>query len=254
MNAWTEKSIKLANSENYLDKIDQIYKIQANPEREISPEDISAIERLHEKSDTVGLIKKFIELDKFPIDDPYIGCLRFPRVFSKNPKTVKRIGNRLIALDSGTLLTLCKQPKSSTRQLGHMFKHWIKTIGYPLLKEDEFDKFGGICILDGSDKTLENYANSNLGGELTKGIDLVIKIKPKKFLVGEAKFITTPGGTQTNQLDVALALAGKKFKNATAIAIVDGVVWFDKSYKDKIAKTNKHVLSALLLKDFIKSQ
>ena len=133
-------------------------------------------------------------------------------------------------------------------------KHWIRTLEIPILREAEFKVSPKTCILNGSDESMEKYINSNLGGNLEKGIDLLLKINSNKYIIGEAKFITTSGGTQTNQLGVALELTGKKIKNATTIAILDGAVWFDNSYKQKIIQKEKPIMSALLLKEFINSQ
>ena len=259
MNEWTAKSVEIANSAGYLDRLSEIYQINPNPERQIPPEALPIIKELHEKKNAPGLVKKLIELKKlkelkkFPIDDPYVGCLSYSDIFSKNPKTVERIGNRLLEFDYNALITLCKQPKSGTRQLGHMFKHWIKKLGFPSFNEADFNRSEKICLLDGSDKSLMEHVNSRLGGSLDKGIDLVLKVKPNNFVIGEVKFITASGGTQTNQLNVALNLTNESIAKTASIAIVDGAVWFNNSYRKKVTEKEKPIMSALLLKDYIES-
>jgi len=256
MENWTEKSIKRANEKGYLDDLQSIYPIQINPLRKMDPKNIPIIRKLHGEKEPVELIKKLFDLDRFPIDDPYLSCLRLSdEIFENNPKTVSRIGSRLLELDFDSLIALCEQPKSATRQMGHVFKHWLHNLGYPFFMENEFDEHTGVCFLEGSDKKLSEYVNRNLGANLEKGIDLVLKIGSNQYVVGEAKFITDSGGTQTNQLDVALALTNRKIKHATTIAIVDGIVWFNPSYLEKVKKNgNGLAMSALLLKEFIASQ
>ena len=93
---------------------------------------------------------------------------------------------------------------------------------------------------------------SNFSINTEKGLDLVFK-KNGKTYIGEAKFITDSGGTQTNQLNIALDIAKKDSDNIGSIAIIDGFPWVDNSYLSIITKeaVNKNVLTALLLPEYI---
>ena len=80
---------------------------------------------------------------------------------------------------------------------------------------------------------------------------MVFRKRDKTFF-GEAKFITDSGGTQTNQLNIALDIAMKDSDEIGSIAIIDGVPWINKSYLKKIQKVpNKNVLTALLLPEYL---
>jgi len=73
--------------------------------------------------------------------------------------------------------------------------------------------------------------------------------------LGEAKFLTTSGGTQNNQFNSAIDIAKINKDKAFGLAVLDGIVWFDSNiYMHRAIKNFKGAaLSALLLKDFIKN-
>ena len=77
------------------------------------------------------------------------------------------------------------------------------------------------------------------------------------YVIGEAKFLSDFGGHQDAQLeDAVLTLTAPNVK-ATKIAILDGVCWLKTNNKMYKAITEEYceenIMSALLLKDFIKS-
>lgn len=196
-------------------------------------------------------------MPKFPIDDPYIASLRrHPSLLSKNPKTIDRIGGKLFATGIETVLELAGGPKSPSRQFGHSFKKWLRTINYPFLQEDGFEEYSGITFLEGSDKKLKKFAIEELGiRNLKKGVDFILKIK-NKFILGEAKFLTDYGGTQNNQFRDAISVARINKNNIIGVAVIDGIVWFESNaYMHRTVKSlNGIALSALLLEEFIKEQ
>lgn len=83
---------------------------------------------------------------------------------------------------------------------------------------------------------------------LRKGIDFILKINDK-FILGEAKFLTTSGGTQNNQFNGAIDVAKIKKGNIIGVAVLDGIVWLDSNiYMHRAIKNFKGAaLSALLL-------
>jgi hypothetical protein len=257
MNIWVEKSIKLANSNGYLDKLFKVYPVGPESRRDV-PDDIKEIiKNAFEKRDSITLIKELLKLPKFPIDDPYIASLRrHQSLLEKNPKTIERISEKLFSLGIDTVLELSSKPKTPSRQFGHAFKQWLRTFNYPFLGESEFKRNSSIAFLEGSDEELKKFAEKELGVKnLEKGIDFLLKIK-ENFFLGEAKFLTDYGGSQNNQFRDALKVAEIKKHNIIGIAVLDGIVWFES--KAKMYKTIKEfegfALSALLLKEFIEEQ
>lgn len=255
MNKWVEKSIKLANSEGYFDKLLDVYPIDIGGIRQI-PKDIKEkVREAFEKKDKLLLVKTLLVLPRFPIDDPYIASLRrHPSLFDKNPKTVKRIGERLLSIKLDTIFKLATQPKSPSRQLGQSFHNWLKKIKYPFLEKEKFKNYKGIAFLEGSDEILKQFVREELKiKKLNRRPDFLLKVKGK-FIIGEAKFLTDYGGTQNNQFDGAIKITEINTSQAIGVAVLDGIVWFEsKSYMHRtIKKLNGVALTALLLGNFIR--
>ncbi len=257
MNKWIQKSINLANSEGYLDKLYEIYPIELGDIRTIPDNIRKKIQKAFREKNKIDLIKELLKLPKFPIDDPYISSLRrHPSLLSKNPETIERIYKKLFSLGIDTVLELSSKPKSPSRQLGHSFKRWLRTLNYPFLEINIFKEYSNTAFLEGGDKKLKQFANDELRlDNLKKGIDFILKIN-NKFILGEAKFLTDYGGTQNNQFRDAIDVATIKKDNIIGVAIIDGIVWFDSNaYMHRTIKSfNGVALSAILLKEFIKDQ
>jgi len=266
MNKWVKKSINLASSYGYLDKLSRVYPINLEIDREISAEEQERIEKAFHKKDVKILISVLLDLERFPIDDPYIGFFRKDRsALKKNPKTVDRIGQRLLSMGLKKLLAGANRPKSSSRQFGQTFSQWLPKLGYPILSPQKFLEHKGIAILKGKDVALKDFAHRELGYNGEKGLDLVLRIN-NKFIIGEAKFISRSGGTQDKSFRETINLIKHKDKKATRIAILDGVVWLaskklpvEKKKKQSLYESVSHLnvnqlaLSVLLLKDFVRA-
>ena len=165
------------------------------------------------------------------------------------------IYKRISGIKARNPITELLLPKSPSRQLGHSFKRWLRTLNYPFLSKDEFVNHKGIAFLEGSDRRLKQFAVEELGiKELKKGIDFVLRAK-NKFILGEAKFLTDYGGTQNNQFRDAISVAKIKRGEIIGIAVLDGIVWFESNaYMHRTVKSIDGIaLSALLLEEFIRS-
>jgi hypothetical protein len=256
-NDWIKKSLDIVNGRDYLKKLTEIYPINKNSFRNIDDEHIETIKKYFDNKDPIGLVKECLSLEKFPIDNPYVSILRYESIFEKNLDTVKTIGNILLELNFKDLETLIKSPKSGSRQFGNSFKSWLKNkYKDNFLNINDFKNYKGndLKFLDGSDKTLKEFVYKNFDINTEKGLDLVFKNKGKIYF-GEAKFITDFGGTQTNQLNIALDIAKRDSDNIGTLATIDGIPWVNKSYLEKIKKeaVNKNVLTALLLPEYLSS-
>lgn len=256
MNEWVQKSIDLANSKGYLDKIFEVYPIEIGDIRGVSKKLVRKLRKVFKNKNEKDLIKTLLTFPKFPIDDPYVASLRrHAHLLDKNPKTIKRIGERLLSIKINTILRLATKPKSSSRQLGNSFENWIQTINYPFLEEERFKRYNKIAFLEGSGTKLKQFAIRELGIKgLNRRPDFILKAG-NKFIIGEAKFLTDYGGTQNNQFDGAVKMAKIKNFKVIGLAVLDGIVWFrSNAYMHRTVKKLRDVsLSALLLKDFIQS-
>lgn len=255
MNEWIKKSIALANSEAYLDKLHSVYPVSLAEEREIQKSVVDGLKKIFDARDNQKLIKALLLFQKFPIKDPYVAFLRRGKgnFIEKNPETVKRISEQIYSLGFDAMLKGISAPKEFNRQIGTLFRKWIPTIGIPLLAEKEFEAYEKICFLKGSDATLKRYAKSKLGYDIEKGIDLIAKAGKTYFFLGEAKFLTDYGGHQMAQFEDALRMAAFRKNNCFGMAILDGVVWIEANNKmhNKVSESNQFILSALFLKEFL---
>lgn len=255
MNEWIRRSIRIANARGYLDALSEIYPMNVNPERPL-PTDVSDdIKEAFEKRNTKQLIRLLIENSEvFPVKDSYIGFMRKkPAAIDENPKTVERIGERLYSLGFSRMMQEARRPKETNRQLGHSFKDWSLHLRYSALSYAQIlASKKGVAILKGSDAVLGDFARKELGWKINKGIDLVLK-KGTKYIIGEAKFLTTPGGEQDRGFDDASAFIKERSGNATRVALIDGYIWLNSlsGIHEKIKKTNCNIMSALLLRDFV---
>jgi len=256
MNEWVNKSIKLANSRGYLDSLFEVYPISEKGLRDIPNKIKKEVIKYYKKKNKILLIENLLKLKKFPFDDPYVAFLRLNRKNLKNnPKTIARIGDKLLSMSAQKLIKGSRQAISPSKQFGNAFKSWLVRSGCKFLEEDKFEKANKPVFLKGGDQKLKKYAIEKLSikkRELEKGLDFIIKIKDT-FILGEAKFLSSHGGTQDNQFNNAIRITKIKKQNIFGIAVLDGVVWFkNKSHMYRtIEKMKGTALSALLLKKFI---
>ena len=236
MNEWVKKSIEIANAPGYLDKLQEVYPVIQEAEREIPEEVKKKLKKIYNKGDDVAFLRKrevFIEY---------------------NPKTVQRIVNRIRLMGYNAMIESIEEPKEFNRQIGTLFKRWLPKIGYPTLAIEDFEIYDGIAFLHGSDAQLKDFANTVLGCDLDKAPDFLAKVR-KRYVIGEAKFLTDYGGHQNAQFEDALRLLRGKKGKAIRIAVLDGVVWIKDSTKmyRTVCQLEEVALSALLLKDFLES-
>ncbi|MDO8571566.1 MAG: hypothetical protein Q7R79_02715 [bacterium] len=255
MNIWTKKSIELARAQGYLDSLSDIYVMSINPQRPLTEEVEKKIRSAFFHKKTKVLVHLLIQNKVFPVKDSYVGFLRLnPTAIDQNPITIKRIGDRLYSLGIENLIKEATRPTETNRQLGQSFKKWLPQLGYPVLGPEDLARTRGVAILEGGDTQLAHYAREKLGCRLSKGIDFLLK-KGDCYLIGEAKFLTTPGGEQDRGFDDASNFIKGKFRpNVTRIAVLDGYIWVERTggLHKKIVTNNLDIFSALLLPEYIK--
>lgn len=254
MNEWVRKSIEIANSPGYLDKLQEVYPVVQETEREIDLGVKKELKQSYNSGDDITLIKKLLNLPKFPVKDPYVAFLRKNDIFLEyNPQTVNRIAKRIRDMGFEAMIESIEEPKEFNRQIGTLFKRWIPKIGYPLLPEADFETYNkGGAFLQGGDAQLKDFANRKLSCDLDKGPDFLGKVR-EIYVIREAKFLTDYGGHQNAQFEDALRLLRGRRGEAVRIAVLDGVVWIKdgtKMYRT-ICELEETALTALLLKKFL---
>lgn len=151
----------------------------------------------------------------------------------------------------------CSQPKGTNRQIGPMFKNWIRkeTLGFDVMCLDDFSSSNGDAILDATDKEMEDFARNNLGYKHEKGLDFLARISGK-YIIGEAKFLSDFGDHQNAQFNDAISTVSAKVnRGVIKIAILDGVLYIkgnNKMYREITTSLKDcNIMSALMLRTFL---
>lgn len=264
MNMWTEKSVNLANQRNYLDLLYKVYPMSVNLRREIDENVVKKIKKHYSNKESSNMLEILLEQDIFPIKDSYVAYLKRDKTaIERNPNTVNRISSMLYEMGWNEILDKLTVPKETNRQIGPLFKKWIdlKYLGANITKDANiFLKSADNIIFNASDAEMKEFAKEYLGYNRDKGLDFIAKFN-KKFLIGEAKFLTDFGGHQNAQYEDAIstlrAPLSKTNYEVIKIAILDGVLYIksnNKMYKNLSNFSDDEVIiSAVLLRDYLYS-
>ncbi len=127
-NIWTQKSIDYAEGKSYLDDLYAVYPVVHNNIRKVDESVMSRVERYFNERDNYNLIKSLLELDLFPVKDSYIPYLRkSDSAIRRNPKIIQRICGDLYEMGYREIYKRCTEPKEANRQMGPMFRNWLKS-------------------------------------------------------------------------------------------------------------------------------
>ena len=160
MNKWTKLSIEYANQRSYLDDLFKVYPTIPDGIREIDEAIWKNIEKEFKRKNNISLIKELLKLDLFPIKDSYIAYLKRDKTaIERNPKTVNRISGRLYEMGLDKIFEKCSEPKETNRQIGPMFKDWIrrKSLGIQPVSLNDFIATNDDAILDAGDKATMSF-------------------------------------------------------------------------------------------------
>ncbi|MBP7678935.1 MAG: hypothetical protein KA096_00765 [Bacteroidales bacterium] len=262
LNEWVLRSIELFENSPYLDNILVVYPLQtARPER-LDDGLRRRIIAAHQRRRTSELIEILQNEVKFPYDEPlwYLikniqGCLE------NNPQQIKRIADSLYAMTAEeTVVRLESAPKLNT-QMGPMFTNWLRN-NFELLNVDEFrESKEGIYILNSSEEVGKAFINEELHQDLEKRPDLVAKVN-NTYIVGEAKWIGSPGGNQNKQVVEVINVCKNQRGDVMRVGIIDGFPWAVRKSDGSIISEKTcvqvqeceyDIISALLLSDYLNS-
>lgn len=155
-----------------------------------------------------------------------------------------------------TELSLKNNAMFLAKDSGPAFHDWLKKgeLGLFPVSPDAFLADERDAILDGTDQELAQFAHDHLRYRRNKGLDFVARFR-RRYVIGEAKFLTASGGHQNTQFLDALETLRVPDVNAVKIAILDGVVYAQGSGKMYKAVTGEfadaNIMSALVLREFL---
>ena len=257
MNNWTKLSIDYANQRSYLDDLFQVYPTIPDGIRDIDNTIWSEVEKQFADKNNEGLIKELLKLDLFPIKDSYIAYLKQDASsIERNPQTINRVCGRLYEMGLPKIFEKCSEPKETNRQIGPMFGNWLKkkSLGIEPVNLNNFLSSDANAILGGSDDDKMVFAKKHLNYNRNKGLDLVARFN-KKYIIGEAKFLSSDGGSQNSDFEDAIATIEAKDTNAIKVAILDGILYIPSRRKMHTFITNPykdyHIMSSLVLREFL---
>ena len=279
LNEWTRKTLDLAANKNYLDKLLKIYPAKLPPGRPLPNSKREKIIKLYKKKNYENLVIFLINLkNPFPIEHPYAALLRHlskstrETVIKHNPQIIKELANLLSSLGLDNIIKGVERPKDINRTLGAAFKAWVnKEFNKPPFKVvKDYNKLpkcpdNKICVYAGPDEKIASFIKTHLKlrepNEKFFDRDVLVKVK-NLYVIGEARFLSTQGGSQARDLDNTLRFVeimeniarNTSEVNIKGIALIDGIVWFYEPYIRQIqerATGNKVVMSALFLKEYL---
>jgi hypothetical protein len=262
LNLWVRRSIELFQTTSYLDAILEVYPLQtARPERldeRLRRRIISA----HQGRKTSELIDILRNEVKFPYDEPLWFLIKnIQGCIDNNPKQIQRIADSLYAMTAEeTVIRLESAPKLNT-QMGPMFTNWLRN-NFKLLNVHDFrSSTQGICILNSSEEVGKTFINEELHQDLNKRPDLVAKVNTT-YIVGEAKWIGSPGGNQNKQVVEVINLCRNQRGKVIRVGVIDGFPWAvlkadgtiinDKTCV-QVQECEYDIISALLLEEYLRS-
>lgn len=262
MNIWTEKSIELASQKNYLDILYKVYPMSINLKRQLPDSVIKDLTYSFNTKNSQALLSTLLKQEIFPIKDSYVAYFkRDLSAVARNPATVERLTGMLYEMGLDEIIDKASMPKETNRQIGPLFKRWIRdgSLGVKVTASpDEFMKFDGNIIFDGSDAAMMNFATKELGYMHGKGLDFIAKFN-NKYVIAETKFLTDFGGHQNAQFNDAISTMRSDLNTdlaVTKIAILDGVLYIKSKNKMHKSITNDFaddevIISATLLRDYL---
>ncbi len=263
MNEWVRRSLEMANSPGYLDRLTDIFPIDVLPSRPLPKNIKDNIRELHRENKSLALLKILFELTKkrhpFPIEHPYASLFRQKReLMDKNPIVVKKLGDIILDIDEDDIIRGLERPIDINRVMGQAFFNWLKIYfpakGIPLLSEDKFQESKDKCFLDAKNSKILEFVNNELGYPLERGRDFLFKYGDN-FVCGESRFLSTAGGSQTRDLVETIGFI-KRFKGKfMAVGVLDGIIWFSPSYVRRLSQleSDEPAMSVLLLDEFLES-
>ena len=257
MNYWTKLSVQYAAQKSYLDDLFQVYPTIPDGIREVDKNKWKNIEKEFNHKNNEGLISELLKMELFPIKDSYVAYLKRDKsAIKRNPKTINRIAGRLYEMGLNKIYEKCAEPKETNRQIGPMFKQWLKkkALGVMPVSIKEFISTKEDAILDGTDTEMMTFAKQELNYNRNKGLDLVARFNGK-YVIGEAKFLTDFGGHQNTQFEDAISTIEDTNINAVRVAILDGVLYINSNNKMHAYISNSYkdhnIMSALVLREFL---
>lgn len=262
LNEWVLRSIELFENTAYLDNILEVYPLEASHPNRLDDRLRRKIINAHQARRTDELIDILQNQVKFPYDEPLWFLMKnIGNCLTNNPRQRMRIAESLYSLTADEVVFKLEEAPKLNTQMGPMFTAWLRD-NFNLLNLREFERSTiGIHVLNSSEQEGKDFVNNVLGQNVTKRPDLVAKVN-HTYVIGEAKWIGSPGGNQNKQIVEVINLCREQRGNVIRIGIIDGYPWATHNsdggviYEKTAVMTQEceyDLISALLLEDYLNS-
>lgn len=252
MNEWSRRTLHLVETQDYLDRLHTVYPNEEG-ERNIEASVIDTIRQFYERRDEINLLSMLLDLEKFPYKDSYVAFLRRDRTaITRNPDTVRRICDRLYEMGIENIIGGLTKPKEANTRRGNQFRDWIKRT-FSRVTLDQFrTSTSGVVLLDSNEHEARDFCNTEMGVGITKRPDIVVK-SGRRYIIGEAKFLSSTGGNQGRAFDDGIGLATNNTGSAFKIFVLDGIHWIEHGSEQyrRIEYGIAAVFSVLLLEEYL---
>lgn len=254
MNEWSGKTLRLATEGDYLDRLHDVYP-NKDAERDVDGDILRSVRESFEARDDMTLLNKLLDLDKFPIKDSYVSFLRKDRnALARNPRTVRRICDRLYEMEIDDVLAGATAPKESNRMRGSQFTNWMRN-NFRHVSIDLFRaSTTGVVMLMASEIVARDFCNAELNFGISKRPDMVAK-SGSRYVVGEAKFLSSAGGNQDRGFENGMLLLNNHSGRAYKVFLLDGAPWVERGSAQfgRIEHGASPIFSTLLLEEYLNS-
>jgi hypothetical protein len=200
LNEWVLRSIELFENTAYLDNILEVYPLEASHPNRLVDRLRRRIINAHQARRTDELIDILQNQVKFPYDEPlWFLMKKIGNCLTNNPRQRARIAESLYSLTADEVVFKLEEAPKLNTQMGPMFTAWLRS-NFNLLNLQQFERSTtGIHVLNSSEQDAKDFVNNVLGQNVTKRPDLVAKVN-RTYVIGEAKWIGSPGGNQNKQI------------------------------------------------------
>lgn len=234
-----------------MDRLQEIYPHEEGI-RDVDERLIDSIRDLFAAGDHAALLNRLLDAERFPYKDSYIAFLRTDRsAIQRNPQAVQRISLRLQEMGIDKIIEGLRQAKEANTRRGPQFRRWTRT-KFPWVHTNTFrTATQGVVMLDASERDAMRFCNDEMGVGIAKRPDLVAK-SGKRYVIGEAKFLSDSGGNQGRAFDDGMTLAMNTQGAAFKIFVLDGIHWISPGSDqfNRIEHGTANIFSALLLEEY----
>ena len=262
LNQWVLRSIELFENTPYLDNILEVYPLATATPNRLDMRLRRQIINAHQSRRTDELIQILQNQVKFPYDEPLWFLMKnIGNCLVNNPQQRLRIAESIYGMTADEVVFKLEEAPKLNTQMGPMFTLWLRN-NFNLLNLDDFQQSTeGIYILNSSEQDGKDFVNNVLNQGVSKRPDLVAKVN-NTYIIGEAKWIGSPGGNQNKQIVEVIDLCAKQRGNVIRIGVIDGYPWATHNSDGGIIfektavmtqESEYDLISALLLNDYLSS-